>query len=310
MTNLDRKRFQGKPLAGYFAHRQLLDLIAPCVLYFVVFHYVPMVGLIIAFKELSMRLGILHSPWVGWENFSRLFASADFPRALKNTLVISSLRLVFGSIAPLALALLLNEVRIAWFKRGVQTLTYLPYFFSWVVLGGIFIMLLGGDGPVNTIVRSAAHSPINFLGDELWFLLVLIVTGIWQGAGYGAVIYLAALAGIDPHLYEAAKIDGAGRWQQVRHVTLPMLVPTIIVLLILSLGNILNAGFDQIYNLYNPMVYASSDIIDTYVLRRMINMDYGLATAAGLFKSVFSLGLVAAANQLARRWTGGEHSIW
>lgn len=310
MTKLDRKSFQGKPLAGYFAHRQLLYLIAPCVLYFVVFHYVPMVGLIIAFKELSMRLGILRSPWVGWENFSRLFASADFPRALKNTLVISSLRLIFGFIAPLALALLLNEVRITWFKRGVQTLTYLPYFFSWVVLGGIFIMLLGGDGPVNTIVRSAGHSPINFLGDELWFLLVLIVTGIWQGAGYGAVIYLAALAGIDPHLYEAAKIDGAGRWQQVRHVTLPMLVPTIIVLLILSLGNILNAGFDQIYNLYNPMVYASSDIIDTYVLRRMINMDYGLATAAGLFKSVFSLGLVAGANQLARRWTGGEHSIW
>ncbi len=310
MTNRDRKIFHGKPLVGYYTHRQLLYLIAPCVLYFVVFHYVPMVGLIIAFKELSLRLGILRSPWVGWENFSRLFASADFPRALKNTLVISSLRLVFGSIAPLALALLLNEVRIAWFKRGAQTLTYLPYFFSWVVLGGIFIMLLGGDGPVNTVVRSAAHSPINFLGDELWFLLVLIVTGIWQGAGYGAVIYLAALAGIDPHLYEAAKIDGAGRWQQVRYVTLPMLVPTIIVLLILSLGNILNAGFDQIYNLYNPMVYASSDIIDTYVLRRMINMDYGLATAAGLFKSVFSLVLVAGANQLARRWTRGEHSIW
>ncbi len=310
MTNLDQKSSREKPLANYFTHRQLLYLIAPCVLYFIVFHYVPMVGLIIAFKELSMRLGILHSPWVGWENFSRLFASADFPRALKNTVVISSLRLVFGSIAPLVLALLLNEVRIAWFKRGVQTLTYLPYFFSWVVLGGIFIMLLGGDGPVNTVVRSAGHSPINFLGDELWFLFVLIVTGIWQGAGYGAVIYLAALAGIDPHLYEAARIDGAGRWQQVRHVTLPMLVPTIIVLLILSLGNILNAGFDQIYNLYNPMVYASSDIIDTYVLRRMINMDYGLATAAGLFKSVFSLAMVAGANQLARRLTGGEHSIW
>lgn len=310
MTKINRENLRGRPLAGYFSHRQLLYLIAPCVLYFVVFHYVPMVGLILAFKELSIRLGILHSPWVGWENFSRLFASADFPRALKNTLVISSLRLVFGSVAPIVLALLLNEVRSTGFKRGVQTLTYLPYFFSWVVLGGIFIMLLGGDGPINTLLRSTGHCPVNFLGDELWFLFVLIATGIWQGAGYGAVIYLAALAGIDPHLYEAAKIDGAGRWQQVRHVTLPMLVPTIIVLLILSLGNILNAGFDQIYNLYNPIVYASSDIIDTYVLRRMIAMDYGLATAAGLFKSIFSLGLVVGANQLARRWTGGEHSIW
>ena len=294
----------------YYAHRQLLYLIAPCLAYFLVFHYFPMVGLIIAFKNLSLRAGMLHSPWIGGENFARLFASADFPRALRNTLIISSLRLLFGSVAPLALALLLNEVRVAWFKRGVQTLTYLPYFFSWVVLGGIFVMLLGGDGPINLLVRSARQSPINFLGNETWFVLVLIVTGIWQSAGYGAVIYLAALAGIDPHLYEAASIDGASRWKRVRHVTLPLLTPTIIVLLILSLGNILNAGFDQIYNMYNPIVYASSDIIDTYVLRRMVDMDYGLASAAGLFKSVISLFLIAIANQTARRLTGGEHSIW
>lgn len=294
----------------YMRHRELLFLILPCVVYFLLFHYIPMVGLIVAFKDLIMTQGILHSPWVGWVNFERLFASEDFPRALWNTLVISLLRLVFGFFAPIVLALLLNEVRITWFKRGVQTLTYLPYFFSWVVLGGIFLMLLGGDGPINSLVRTAGHSPISFLGDPVWFIVVLVVTGIWQGTGYGAVIYLAALAGIDGHLYEAASLDGAGRWNQMRHITLPGLVPTIVVLLILSLGGILNAGFDQVYNMYNPIVYATSDIIDTYVLRRMIDMDYSLATAAGLFKSVVSLVLVIGANWLARRATKGEHSIW
>ena len=297
-------------LQRYVTHRELLLLVVPCVAYFLVFHYVPMVGLIVAFKDLVLSRGILQSPWVGLANFERLFASEDFPRALRNTLIISFLRLAFGFVAPIILALLLNEVRTTWYKRGIQTLTYLPYFFSWVVLGGIFLLILGGDGPVNSLVRSAGHSPISFLGNEIWFVIVLVATGIWQSAGYGAVIYLAALAGIDPNLYEAAAIDGAGRWGRTRYVTLPCLMPTIVVLLILSLGGILNAGFDQIYNMYNPIVYATADIIDTYVLRRMIDMDYSLATAAGMFKSVVSLVLVAGANGLARRLTAGEHGIW
>jgi putative aldouronate transport system permease protein len=290
--------------------RELFLLVLPCLLFFLIFHYVPMIGLIVAFKDFSLHDGILYSSWVGMENFHRLFASDDFPRALRNTLIISLLRLAFGFFAPLILALLLNEVRVTWYKRSIQTLTYLPYFFSWVVLGGIFLMLLSGDGPINGLVKAAHHSPISFLGDPTWFLIVLIVTGIWQGAGYGAVIYLAALSGIDPHLYEAAAIDGASRWNRVRHVTLPSLSPTIVVLLILSLGGILNAGFDQIYNLYNPIVYSSSDIIDTYVLRRLITMDYSLATAAGMFKSVVSLALVAGANTIANRLSGGEQGIW
>jgi len=297
-------------LREYRRHSGLLLLIVPALAFFIVFNYVPMVGLIVAFKDFVLSEGILRSPWVGLENFARLFGSEDFPRALRNTIVISLLRLGFGFFAPIILALLLNELRLHLFKRAVQTITYLPHFFSWVILGGIFLMLLGGSGPVNAIIRSAGHSPISFLGDDLWFIVVLIVTGIWQGAGYGAVIYLAALSGVDPNLYEAAAIDGAGRWRQTLHVTIPCLIPTIVVLLILNLGHILNAGFDQIYNLYNPIVYDVADIIDTYVLRRLITMDFGLATAAGMFKSVVGLILVVSANWLANRLSGGEHGIW
>ena len=297
-------------MTGYARHRDLLTMIAPVLAFFVVFYYGPMVGLILAFKDYSLSQGIFHSPWIGLANFGRLFNSADFPIAVRNTLVISGLRLAFGFVAPIVLAILLSECRVAWFRRGVQTLTYLPYFFSWVVLGGIFLMLLGGAGPVNSLVKATGHSPVNFLSDPLWFIVVLVATGVWQGAGYGAVIYLAALAGIDSSLYEAASLDGAGRWGLVRSVTLPSLSPTIVVLLILSLGGVLNAGFDQIYNMYNPVVYSVSDIVDTYVLRRMVEMDFGLATAAGLFKSVVGLVLVVVANSLARRATNGEQGVW
>ncbi len=291
-------------------HADLVLLIAVPLAFIFVFRYIPMFGLSIAFKEFILSVGVLRSPWVGFENFVHLFGSADFPRALRNTIVISMLRLGFGFLAPLVLALLLNELRLQLFKRFVQTITYLPYFFSWVILGGIFLMLLGGEGPINAVIQAAGQSPVSFLGDRMWFIVILIVTGIWQSAGYGAVIYLAALSGIDPCLYEAAAIDGAGRWAQTRHITLPSLTPTIIVLLVLNLGHILNAGFDQIYNMYNPMVYEVADIIDTFVLRRMVSMDFSLATAAGMFKSVAGLILVASANWLANRLSGGEHGVW
>lgn len=300
----------GGSAAQLWRHRGLLILLLPCLGFFLLFHYVPMIGLVVAFKDFVMSEGILRSPWVGLENFARLFASEDFPRALRNTLVISLLRLGFGFGAPILLALLLNDLRISWFKRGVQTLTYLPYFLSWVILGGVFLMILGGEGPLNSLVRAAGRNPINFLSDDLWFIGVLVATGIWQGAGYGAVIYLAALSGINPDLYESASIDGAGRWKQALHISVPCLMPTMVVLFILNLGQILNAGFDQVYNLYNPMVYDVADIIDTYVLRRLISMDYGLATAAGMFKSVVGLVLVVSANWAARKVSKGEHGIW
>ena len=297
-------------LTQYRKHKGLLLLVAPGLAFFIVFNYLPMLGLVLAFKEFRLSAGILGSEWSGLENFSRLFGGADFPNALRNTVVISFLRLLFGFFAPIALALMLNEIRVSWYKRTVQTVTYIPYFLSWVILGGIFLMIFSQSGPANQIAQLFGVSPIEFLTDDFWFIAVVIATGIWQAAGYGAVIYLAALAGISPDLYEAAVVDGAGRWKQTLHITIPGLVPTIITLFILNLGHVLNAGFDQIYNMYNPMVYDAADIIDTYVLRRIVLMDFGLATGAGLFKSVVGLLMVVLANSLARRLSGGEQGIW
>ncbi|MXW80703.1 MAG: sugar ABC transporter permease [Gemmatimonadetes bacterium] len=297
-------------LTQYRRHKGLLLLVAPGLAFFLVFNYLPMFGLVLAFKEFRLSAGILGSEWSGLENFSRLFGGADFPNALRNTVTISLLRLLFGFFAPIALALMLNEIRVSWYKRTVQTVTYIPYFLSWVILGGIFLMIFSQSGPANQITQLFGVSPIEFLTNDFWFIVVVIATGIWQAAGYGAVIYLAALAGISPDLYEAAVVDGAGRWKQTLHITIPGLVPTIITLFILNLGHVLNAGFDQIYNMYNPMVYDAADIIDTYVLRRIVLMDFGLATGAGLFKSVVGLLMVVLANSLARRLSGGEQGIW
>jgi putative aldouronate transport system permease protein len=294
----------------YWTHRGLLLMLVPGVVFFLIFRYLPMYGAIIAFKDYSLRAGVFASEWNGVDNFRRLFASEDFPQALRNTLVISFLRLSLGFAAPIILALLLNEIRITWYKRTVQTLTYVPYFLSWVILGGIFRMLFAQRGPINDMVVGMGGEAVPFLTSNGWFLFVLIITGIWKTVGYGAVIYLAALSSIPPEQYEAAMIDGAGRWKQTLHVTLPALVPTIITLFILSIGHILNAGFDQIFNMYGPLVQDWSDIIDTYVLRRLMTMDFGLATAAGLFKSVVGLILVVTVNSFARRASGGEQGIW
>ncbi|MBT4981144.1 MAG: sugar ABC transporter permease [Gemmatimonadetes bacterium] len=269
-----------------------------------------MLGLVIAFKDFRLVDGVMGSAWSGLDNFRRLFGGADFPLALRNTVTISLLRLCFGFFAPIALALMLNEVRLSWYKRTIQTVTYIPYFLSWVILGGIFLIMFAQNGPVNQMAMMVGIEPIEFLTNDFWFIVVIIATGIWQAAGYGAVIYLAALSGISPDLYEAAVVDGAGRWKQTWHITIPGLIPTIVTLFILNLGHVLNAGFDQIYNMYNPMVFDAADIIDTYVLRRIVLMDFGLATGAGLFKSVVGLMMVVLANSLARRVSGGEQGIW
>lgn len=299
--------------AGRIQYRRNLGLISmalPLVAFFLLFHYVPMLGLVIAFKDYVMSDGIFGSAWVGWENFVRLFSSEDFPHAVRNTLMISVLRLVCGFFAPVILALLLNEVRLAGYKRSIQTLTYLPHFFSWVILAGIFLMIFGGGGPVNSVVKLLGVHPVTFLTDDVAFIAILIVTGIWQGAGWGAIIYLASLSGISPDLYEAAVIDGANRWKQTLHITLPCLVPTMITLFILSLGGIMTAGFDQIYNMYNPLVFNVADIIDTYVLRRLMGLDLSLATAAGMFQGVVGMVLIVGANIFARKISKGEQGVW
>jgi len=294
----------------YRRHIGLISMALPVLAFFLIFHYVPMMGLVIAFKDYAMSDGMFGSAWAGLDNFARLFSSEDFPRAIGNTLTISILRLGVGFFFPVILALLLNEVRQAGYKRSIQTLTYLPHFFSWVILGGIFLMIFGSGGPVNVAVKLVGAKPVTFLTNDAWFITVLIATGIWQGAGWGAIIYLASLSGISPSLYEAATIDGANRWQQTRHITIPSLVPTMITLFILSLSGILTAGFDQIYNMYNDMVYNVADIVDTYVLRRMMALDLSLATAAGMFKGVVGLVLVVGANFFAKKLSKGEQGVW
>ncbi len=298
-------------LYSYAKNWDLLTLAIPGLAFLILFNYVPLYGILIAFEDYIMLDGVFGSEWVGLENFRRLFAGADFTRAFKNTVVISLLRLVAGFPAPIILALMLNEVKALKFKKAMQTLSYLPYFFSWVVLAGIMTMLFSNTGPVNSVISAlTGGKTLSFFGDGTLFIIMLVGTAVWQGLGWGSVLYLSALSGIDESLYEAAKIDGASRWKQIIHISLPCIVPTIVTAFILNLSGVLNAGFDQIYNMYNPMVYDVSDILDTYVLRRMQAMDYSLSTAAGLFKSVICLALVVVTNFITKKISDNEMGIW
>ena len=292
----------------YKKHKDLLLLFLPGFIIMLIFKYAPIGGLAIAFKDYRAVIGIWESQWVGMEHFTRLFTGSEFIKVVRNTLTISVLKLVIGFPMPIILALLLNEVRNQRFKKLVQTLSYLPYFFSWVVLSGIVTMVFSTRGAVNTLLTYfGSQRPVEFFASGWLFILLLIITSIWQSSGWSAVIYIATITGIDEALYEAAKIDGAGRWRRMISITVPCLIPTIITVFILNLGSIMNAGFDQIYNLYNPAVYEVSDILDTYVLRVMQSMDYSMATAAGLFKSVVALVLVLLSNKIANHF---GHGIW
>ncbi|MCP3967787.1 MAG: sugar ABC transporter permease [Lentisphaerae bacterium] len=295
----------------YYWHNKciFLMLVIPFAFFFV-FKYLPMGGLVIAFKDFSMKSGIIGSHWNGIDNFQRLFLNSSFIKALRNTLVISFLKLSIGFSCPIILALLINEIRIRTYQRFVQSISFIPHFFSWVTLSGIFLMIFSTDGPLNVLAVKLYGKPIPFMTTDYWFIAILIGTAIWQEVGYGSIIYLASLSGISPQLYEAATVDGANRWQQTTNITLPCLIPTIITMLILAVGGFLNAGFDQIFNMYNSSVYDVADILDTYVLRRLETMDYALGTAAGLFKSFVGMILVLLVNSLAKRLSKGEQGIW
>lgn len=296
-------------LGRMWRYRQLYLLILPALVYFIIFAYVPLYGLQMAFKDFQVFRGLWDSPWVGWQNFENLFSSPKFPQLIENTLLISIYRLVFGFPVPVLFALLLNEVRHIAFKRSVQTITYFPHFLSWVVMAGIVINLLGPTGIINTIVREAGGDPINFLANPDLFRINLVVTGILKEFGWGAIIYLAALPGIDPQLYESAKVDGAGKLRQIRDITLPGLRPVMAVVLVLSLGSLLDAGFDQVFMLLNGATLEVGDIIDTYVYRvGLLEANFELATAVGLFKGVIGMILIVTANSILRRF--GERSIW
>ena len=280
-----------------------LLLIRGVVLVFI-FSYIPLYGLIIAFQKYNPSMGF-SSPWVGLENFIYLFNQPNFVRTIWNTFYISFFKLVGSVVVPVTVALLLNEIRHDKIKRSFQTLVYIPNFLSWVIMAGMLMDILGSNGIVNSLITSLGFNEVNFLGSPSVFPWTMIVTDIWKGFGFGTVVYLAALTSIDPGLYEAAMVDGAKRWKQTIYITIPLLLPTIILMTVLALGNVLNAGFDQIFNLYSPVVYESGDIIDTYVYRLGLQQaQYSVGTAVGLFKSVISFILVALSYLLADKAAG------
>jgi putative aldouronate transport system permease protein len=286
-----------------------LFLVGPVVLIFI-FKYIPIYGLYMAFVDFRIGKNILSSPWNNFENFRLLFASTDFSRYFFNTIIISVMRIAFVFPAPILFALLLNEVRREKFKRVVQSIAYLPHFMSWVVLAGLVGEFLSPQrGIVNYIITLFGGEPIYFLSSTKWFRPILIITDIWRSIGWGSIIYLAALSSVDVSSYEAAELDGANRFQVAWHISIPSILPIISIMLILRMGHIMNAGFDQVFNLYSPVVYSVADIIDTYVYRAgILNAQYGYTTAVGLFKNVIGFVLVIGTNMLVRRT--GDYGIW
>jgi putative aldouronate transport system permease protein len=282
----------------------LYIMLVPAVVLVLVYSYAPMVGIVMAFQRVLPGKGIFGSPWVGWDNFEFVMGMPTILQVVWNTIRIAGLKAIAGVIVPVSVALMLNNVTIRLFKRTVQTIIYLPHFLSWIIMAGILVDILSpSEGIVNRALVLVGIEPIFFLGDDKVFPWTMVVTDVWKSFGFGTIIYLAALTDIDPSLYEAAVVDGASRWQQTWFVTLPGISGTIIMLSTLSLGNILNAGFDQIFNLYGPLVYRTGDIIDTLVYRTgILNNQYGVATAVGLLKSVVSLILIGIAYKLAAKW--------
>ena len=284
-------------------------MLLPAVVGLLVFSYYPMYGIIIAFQRYDPLLGFIRSPWVGMDNFTRMFANKDFWEILRNTLVISLGKIAIGQVTAITFALLLNELRHALFKRGVQTLTYLPYFFSWLVFASIMKDVLQMDGVINSALKSIGLAPVYFLGNPTLFPFTMIFTDVWKGFGYGAIIFLAAITGIDPALQEAAAVDGANRFQRIWHVNLPAIAPIIVVTTTLALGYVLSAGFEQILILYNPAVYSTGDIIDTWVYRiGLVDYHFSQGAAVGLFKSVVGLALVFASFYIARK--AGDYKVF
>jgi putative aldouronate transport system permease protein len=282
----------------------LYIMLAPAVILVLIYSYLPMAGIAMAFQRVLPGKGIFGSPWVGLGNFEFVFAMPTIFQVIWNTIRIAGLKAILGVFVPVTVALMLNNVTSRSFKRTVQTVVYLPHFLSWIIMAGILVDILSpSDGIVNRLLKLVGVTPIFFLGDYKVFPWTMVFTDVWKSFGFGTIIYLAALTDIDPTLYEAAVVDGATRWQQTLNITLPGIAGTIIMLSTLSLGNILNAGFDQIFNLYSPMVYSTGDIIDTLVYRTgIINNQYGIATAVGLLKSVVSLLLIGLAYKMAAKW--------
>jgi len=283
----------------------------PAFIYYVVFRYIPLIGaLIISVKKYQPALGIIKSKWVGFQYFGQFINSVFFWRLISNTVILNFYQLLFGFTAPIILALLLNEVGSSKFKKLVQSVTYLPNFISSVVVVSIVVMFLSPTtGLINNLIVNLGGKKVNFLTEPSYFRPIYTFMVMWQTTGYNAIIYLAALTGINTELYDSAKIDGAGRWRQMWHITLPGILPTIIIMLLVRLGNFLDVGYETIILLYNPSIYSTADVISTYVYRRgILNGDYSFATAVGFFQSVIGLLLIIGANKIAKKYT--ETSLW
>ncbi|MEK3722717.1 ABC transporter permease [Paenibacillus sp. FSL H8-0034] len=283
-------------------------MLVPVIIYYIVIHYFPIYGLVIAFKDFTPIKGIMNSKWVGLKHFEAFFNSYYFVRLLKNTLLISFYDLIFGFPAPIILALVLNEVKKQMFKRFVQTVSYLPHFISLIVVVGMILDFSALNGVINQLIVLFGGQPISFMQNQDWFRTVYVGSNIWQGIGWGSIIYLAALSAISPELYEAARVDGANRWSQMLHITIPGIMPTIIIMLILRVGNMMDVGYEKIILLYNPAVYETADVISSFIYRKgLLEMDYSYSTAVGLFNSLINFALLLTVNRLARK-TGT--SLW
>jgi len=297
-----RKRQPKQPWSKEIKKNWPLYLLCiPSLVFVIIFAYGPMVGLVMAFQDYKPWLGLTGSTWIGLDNFERIFQYEGATQAIANTLIIAVSKIIVGIIVPIVMAILLNEIRNIGVKKSIQTLVYLPHFLSWVTVAGMMIDILALEGGLNQFISNLfGNEPVYFLGDPSLFRTTIVVSDLWKNFGFGMIIYLASIAGVDPSYYEAAEIDGATRRQQTWHVTLPSMLPMIIVIATLNLGSILDAGFDQIFNLYNPLVYSTGDIIDTYVYRSsLLNGQYGFGTAVGLFKSLVSFVLIVIAYRLA-----------
>lgn len=291
-------------------HKYLYLLLLPAVLYFFIFHYIPMYGIIISFKDYSFKKGILGSDWIGFENFIYMFKLNDFYRMFRNSFVLSFLRLIFEFPFPIIIALLLNEIKSRRFKKLTQTAIYLPHFISWAVIGGILVNFLSPTwGVVNNIIQSLGFEPIFFLGNPKYFRTTAVISSIWKEAGWGTIIYLAAITGIDMEQYEAATVDGANRWQRLIYITLPNIRTTIILMLILRMGSIMSNGFEQIYTLQNTQNLSVSEVFETYTYRvGLLGGRFSFATTVGLFASVISMIFLLTTNFISKKM--GEETIF
>lgn len=291
------------------ANKYIYLLLLPVVVYLFIFNYVPMYGVVIAFKNFKPRMGILKSPWVGMQYFQEFVSSMYFGRTLKNTLALSVLSLIFGFPAPIIFAVLLNEIRNMRFKKIVQTVTYLPHFITTVIIASLILVFTNSNGFITQVVNSVTGHTGSLIGDENYFRAIYVVSGIWQGFGWGSIVYLATIAGISPELYEAARIDGANKFRQIWHVTLPGMRPTIVIMFILSMGGLMSVGWEKAFLLQSPITYSTSDIISTYVYRKGFeDANYSYSAAVGLFNSVVNLALLIAANKLSSKVN--ETSLW